>query len=162
MDALRAYLQAMPNLSTKLLEQLADLMSTGGGFDYNNAEEMRAAYAQAQQTAMAHLVEAQSPYYVITYPQISFKCPTCSTEVRGAYYEVSNPITTKRGMFRARSFHEFLEHGGTSYREPILNVSETLIGHDEHHLDVKKLATVLDGLPLPGSVLADLRSQPAA
>ncbi len=156
MESLRAYLQAMPQLSNRLLEQLAVAMDSEGGFDYNNAEEMRAAYADAQQLALNRIIEEKTPYYAVTYPQVFYKCQTCAAEVRGAYYEISNPITTKRGMFRVRSMHEFLAHGVTFYREPILNMSETLIGYDEHHLDVRKLTTVLAGLALPEAVREDL------
>ncbi|MDB5101702.1 MAG: hypothetical protein JWM80_6123 [Cyanobacteria bacterium RYN_339] len=158
MEALRKYLQEMPQLATKLLERLGEVMEEDKSFDYNNAEEMRLAYKEAQQVALERINEAKVPYYALTYPQTFFKCPTCALEIRGAYYEISNPITMNRGMFRVRSMHEFLDHGQPVYTEPIINMSDTLMGDDEHHLDVKKLAKILDGLPIPDDVMADLQA----
>jgi hypothetical protein len=157
-EALRKYLQEMPQLSTKLLERLGEVMEDDKDFDYNNAEEMRLAYKEAQQVALERIQDAKIPYYALTYPQVFFKCPTCALEIRGAYYEISNPITMSRGMFRVRLMHEFLDHGQTMYTEPIINMSDTLMGEDEHHLDVKKLAKILDGLPLPAEVEAELQA----
>lgn len=158
MEAIRKYLQEMPQLSTKLLERLGEVMADDPDFDYNNAEEMRLAYKEAQQVALERIGDAKIPYFAITYPQTFYKCPTCSLEVRGAYYEISNPITMVRGMFRVRTMHEFLDHGNTVYTEPIVNMSDTLMGDDEHHLDLKKLGKILNGLPLPDEVMAELQA----
>jgi hypothetical protein len=63
-----------------------------------------------------------------------------------------------RGMFRVRSMHEFLEHGQTVYTEPIINMSDTLMGEDEHRFNVKKLAKILEGLTPPTEVTAELQA----
>ena len=161
MEALRAYLKEMPNLTAQLLERLGEVMSEDL-FDYNNAEEMRLAYKEAQQVALERIQDRQVPYYVIAYPQVLAKCPHCKEELKGAYYEISNPITMVRGMFRVRLMHDLLEHGYAEYTEPIVNMSDTLIGEDEHHLDAKKMLRVLDGLPVPEAVRAELEAAASA
>ncbi|HEY9721012.1 MAG TPA: hypothetical protein V6D47_03310 [Oscillatoriaceae cyanobacterium] len=152
MEALREYLKGqMVQLSDELLVWLGELLERDE-FDRNNAEEMRVAYQMAHDKAMAELKEKQRPYYAVTFPQTNTKCPTCKEELRGAYWEISNPISCARGMFRVRLMHEFLEHGQPFYSEPIINMSETQLGVDEHHLDTKKLAKILAGLPVPQAV----------
>lgn len=153
MEALREYLKGqLVQLSDELLVWLGELLERDN-FDRNNSEEMRVAYQMAHDKAMAQLKEQQRPYYAVTYPQTTMRCPTCKEELRGAYWEISNPITCARGMFRARLMHELLEHGEAFYSEPIINMSETQLGIDEHHLDTKKLAKILNGLPLPQAAL---------
>lgn len=155
MEALRNYLKDMPNLTNALLERLGEVMEEGT-FDYNNAEEMRLAYKEAQQVALERIQDSKVPYYVVVYTQVLQKCPHCKEELKGAYYEISNPITMTRGMFRVRLMHDLLEHGFASYTEPIVNMSDTLMGEDDHHLDAKKMARILDGLPIPDEVKAEL------
>lgn len=158
MEALRKYLQGMPQLNQALLERLGEVMEEDKNFDYNNAEEMRLAYKEAQQVALERIVDRQIPYYALTYPQVFYKCPHCQQEIRGAYYEISNPVTMNRGMFRVRSMHEFLEHGHLVYTEPIINMSDTLMGEDEHKFNVQKLAKILEGLTPPPEVTAELQA----
>lgn len=155
MEALRNYLKEMPELSKVLLERLGEVMEEGT-FDYNNAEEMRLAYKEAQQVALERIQDRKVPYYVIAYNQVLQKCPHCKEELRGAYYEISNPVTMQRGMFRVRLMHDFLEHGFVEYTEPIVNMSDTLMGEDEHKLDAKKMMRILDGLPYPDEAKAEL------
>ena len=90
------------------------------------------------------------------------KCPHCKAELEGAYYEVSNPKTMVRGMFRVRLMHDFLEHGYAEYTEPIVNMSDTLMGEDEHKLDAKKMLRILEGLNYPAEVRAELEAAAAA
>lgn len=161
MEALRNYLKEMPQLSNVLLERLGEVMEDGL-FDYNNAEEMRLAYKEAQQVALERLGDREIPYYALVYPQVLWKCPQCQTETKGAYYEISNPKTMNRGMFRVRLMHDLLEHGASMYTEPIVNMSDTLIGEDEHHLDAAKLLRVLDGLPVPAEVRQELEAAASA
>ena len=162
MEALRRYLAEMPLFSTLLLEVLGEALE-GESFDHNNADEMRLAYKAAQDRSLAIVRERQVPYHVITYPQVYFKCERCREEIRGAYYEISNPLTNARGMFRVRLMHDLLVHGEAGYTEPILNMSETQLGIDDHQLDFKKLAKILDGLPLPADVQNELAAgMPAA
>lgn len=156
-EALREYLGQMPKLSDMLLERMGEALEEAT-FDHNNAEEMRLAYKEALQVALERILERKLPYFAITYPQSLWKCPTCQEETKGAYYEISNPITHARGMFRVRLMHELLAHGRMGYCEPIVNMSDTLMGEDDHNWDFKKLTKILDGLPVPEPVMAEIRS----
>lgn len=161
MEALRQYLKDMSYLPDVVLECLGGSMAKGL-FDHNNADELRLAYKEAQQMAMEKVESREKPYYVVIYPQVKFKCPTCSLELSGAYWEISNPKTNARGMLRTRMMHEFIEHGRPGYFEPIVNMSEVHITDDEHDLDVKKLNKLLTGLPLPPDVQAEIQTALAA
>lgn len=161
MNALREYLAEMPKLADMLLERMGEALEEAA-FDQNNAEEMRLGYKEALEIALERIRERQIPYYVLTYQQVLWKCPTCSEETKGAYYEISNPLTNARGMFRVRLLHDLLVHGQSGYTEPIVNMSETLIGLDEHVWDFKKLAKVLEGLPVPEAVNAEIQAGIAA
>jgi hypothetical protein len=157
LEALRQYLAEMPLLPDVLLECLGESMAKGL-FDHNNADELRLAYKEAQQLALERIGDREKPYYVVTFPQVAYKCQTCSEELRGAYYEISNPKTMSRGMFRVRLMHELIAHGRSGYYEPIVNMSDTLIGEDDHNFDVKKFLGIVQGLPVPPAVMADLQA----
>lgn len=157
MEAFRAYLGTWPRLATKLMERLAEALEEGT-FDHNNADELRLAYKEAQQVALERIEDGKTPYYGIVYPQVLWKCPNCQEETTGAYWEVSNPLTKERGMFRVRLVHELLAHGEAFYVEPIVNMSDTLMGQDEHHWDAKKMLKILDGLPVPPEALQELQA----
>lgn len=161
MEALRQYLQAMPKLADTMLEHLGEIVEKEK-VDYNKVDDMREACARALDAAVNELKSRQVPYYAVTYPQVYFKCEDCREEVKGAYYEISNPVTNARGVFRTRLMHALLAHGQTSYVEPILNQSETKLGEDHHPLDVKKLMGILKGLPLPDAVTQELQAGLAA
>ena len=161
MEALQNYMKELCYLPHMVLEALGRSMDLGL-FDHNNAEELRLAYKEAQHIAMEKVNDRERPYYVVTFPDVKWKCPTCGKEVVGAYWEISNPRTNARGMFRARMMHDFLEHGRPGYFEPIVNMSEVHITDDEHELDLKKLTKILTGLPLPPEVQADLQAGLAA
>lgn len=156
MDALRAYLSEMPALATRILENLGEAFEVDH-VDYNNSEAMRQAYLKAHAASLETLRAAGTPYYAVTYPQVRAKCPACQTEIEGAYWEISNPVTMARGIFRARLMHDLIAHGEASYAEPIVNMSEVQLGVDEHGLDKAKLAKILDGLPLPSGVAEALQ-----
>lgn len=155
MEALGKYMKEICYLPTMVLEALGRSMDLGL-FDHNNAEELRLAYKEAQQLAMEKVNDSERPYYVVTYPQVKYRCATCGFEVVGAYWEISNPKTHARGMFRARMMHELIEHSRPGYFEPIVNMSEVHITDDEHEMDLKKLKKILAGLPLPPDVAAEL------
>ena len=155
MEALRAYLSEMPALSTRILENLGEAFEVDH-VDHNNSDAMRQAYLAAHARALEGLKAAGTPYYAVTYPQLRAKCPACQAEIEGAYWEVSNPVTMARGIFRARLMHDLIAHGEARYSEPIVNMSEVQMGVDEHALDRAKLAKILDGLPLPAGVATDL------
>lgn len=157
MEALRNYLKEMPKLSDVLLEFLGELIEKEG-VDYNRVDDMREAIAKAHAQAMDELKQKKLPYYALTYPQTLYKCEDCRQEVRGAYYEISNPITAARGTFRVKLMHELLEHGKGHYVEPIINMSETKVGEEEHGIDCKKMLKILDGLAMPPDVAAELQS----
>lgn len=157
MEALREYLGQMPKLADALLERMGEALEEAT-FDHNNAEEMRLAYKEALEIALERIKDRKVPYFAITYPNALWKCPTCQEETKGAYYEISNPLTFQRGLFRVRLLHELLVHGRDSYQEPIVNMSDTLMGEDHHKWDFKKLAKVLDGLPVPDAVMAELHA----
>ena len=161
MEALRQYLKEMSYLPDVVLECLGASMAKGL-FDHNNADELRLAYKEAQQLALEKVEQRDKPYYVLIYPQVKWKCPTCNTECIGAYWEISNPKTNARGMLRTRMMHEFIEHDRPGYFEPIVNMSEVHITDDEHELDLKKLTKILTGLPLPPEVQADIQAGLAA
>lgn len=156
MEAFRAYLGTWPRLATKLMERLAEALEEGT-FDHNNADELRLAYKEAQQVALERIEAGKTPYYGIVYPQVLWKCPNCQEETTGAYWEISNPVTKERGMFRVRLVHELLVHGESYYVEPIVNMSDTLMGQDEHHWDAKKLLKIIDGMPVPPEALQELQ-----
>ena len=155
MDALRNYLKDMIYLPDLVLECLGKSMDQGL-FDHNNADELRLGYKEAQQIAFEKITDREVPYYIVTYPQVKFNCSTCGKEIRGAYYEITNPKNHQRGQFRVRMMHEFIEHGRPGYFEPIVNMSEVHITDDEHNLDLKKLGKLLNGLPMPEAVTAEL------
>lgn len=157
MEAFREYLSTVPRLADRLMERLADAL-TEGTFDHNNADELRLAYKEAQQVALEKLEDEKSAYYGIVYPQVLWKCPVCSTETSGAYWELSNPITKERGMFRVRLIHELLAHGSDDYSEPIVNLSDTQVGFDEHTWDAKKMLNILNGLPVPPAALQEMQA----
>lgn len=161
MEALRQYLKEMSYLPDVVLECLGGAMAKGL-FDHNNADELRLAYKEAQQIAMDKVKERQKPYYVVIYPQVKFKCPTCNDETVGAYWELSNPLTNARTMLRGRMMHEFIAHDRPGYFEPIVNMSEVHITDDEHDLDVKRIHKLFAGLPVPSAVQAELEAAVAA
>lgn len=157
MEALANYMKEMAYLPNEVLIALGRSMDLGL-FDHNNAEELRLAYKEAQQIAMEKVNDRECPYYVITYPDVKYRCATCGKEVVGGYYEISNPKTHQRGMFRVRLMHELIEHGRSGYFEPIVNMSEVHITDDEHNLDFQKLKKILAGLPLPPAAQAELEA----
>lgn len=161
MEALRNYLKDMTKLESVMLVRLGEICDKEN-IDFNKTDEMREAVARAQAAAVQDLKERQAPYYAVTYPQLLYKCPSCREELKGAYWEISNPVTNARGVFRVRLMHEFLAHGESHYIEPIINMSDTKLGDDDHKLDAKKLAKILQGLALPPEAAAELESAAAA
>lgn len=161
MEALRNYLKEMTKLESVMLVRLGEICDKEN-IDFNKTDEMREAVARAQKAAVEELKQRQAPYYAVTYPQLQYRCPECREEVRGAYWEISNPVSNARGVFRVKLMHEFLAHGHTHYLEPIINMSDTKLGDDDHHLNAKKLAGILKGLPLPPEVTSELESAAAA
>ena len=157
MEAFREYLRTIPRLADRLMTRLADALEEGT-FDHNNADELRLAYKEAQQVALEKIEEEKTPYYGIVYAQVLWKCPACGEETQGAYWEISNPLTKERGMFRVRLIHELLVHGNDDYSEPIVNLSEVQMGFDEHTWDAKKMLKVLDGLPVPPAAIQELQA----
>lgn len=157
MEAFQAYLGTWPRLATKLMERLSEALEEDA-FDHNNSDELRLAYQEAAQVALERIQDSKLPYYGIVYPQVLWKCPNCAEETKGAYWEVSNPHSKERGMFRVRLVHELLVHGQDFYVEPIVNMSDTLMGEDNHTWDAKKLLKILDGLPVPPEALAELKA----
>ncbi len=160
MEAFREFLSTLPRLADRLMERLADALDEGT-FDHNNADELRLAYKEAQQIALEKIEDEKLPYYGIVYGQVLWKCPQCGEETKGAYWEISNPITKERGMFRVRLIHELLAHGADDYSEPIVNLSEVQMGFDEHTWDAKKMLKVLDGLPVPPAAIQELQDMAA-
>lgn len=157
MEAFREYLRTIPRLADRLMERLADAL-TEGTFDHNNADELRLAYKEAQQVALEKIEDEKVAYYGIVYPQVLWKCPSCGEETKGAYWEISNPVTKERGMFRVRLIHELLVHGNDGYSEPIVNQSDTQMGIDEHTWDAKKILNILNGLPVPPAAIQELQA----
>lgn len=153
--ALGAFLDRVPCLADELMNKLADALDQGL-FDHNNAEEMRLAFKEAQQLALEKIKDAGLPYYSVVYPQVQFKCPRSGKELKGAYWEISNPITHQRGMFRVRVVHSAREFQEDRYTEPIINMSDTVMGEDEHVFDRPKLARILQGLQVPPELAAEL------
>jgi hypothetical protein len=162
LEALRQYLKAMPAFADLLLVALGGVISNEE-VDHNKMEDMREAFRRAQADAFASVTERKVPYFIVTFPQVVYKCPACNNdEIKGGYYEISNPLTNARAQFRVRMMHDFLVHGETGYKEPIINMSDTVLGEDDHVLDVPKMAKVLAGLPLPPDVEQELRTPVAA
>lgn len=157
MEAFRQYLSTVPRLADRLMERLADALEEGT-FDHNNADELRLAYKEAQQVALEKIEDEKLPYYGIVYPQVLWKCPQCGEETKGAYWEISNPLTKERGMFRVRLVHELLVHGQDEYSEPIVNQSDVQMGFDEHTWDAKKMLGILEGLPVPPEAIQELQA----
>lgn len=153
--ALSAYLNGIPCLADALMEQLANALDQEL-FDHNNAEEMRLAFKEAQQLALEKIKDAGLAYYSVVYPQVLYKCPRSGKELKGAYWEISNPITNQRGMFRLRVVHSVREFQEDRYTEPIINMSDTVMGEDEHVFDRPKLAKILQGLNVPPALQAEL------
>lgn len=157
MEAFRQYLSTVPRLADRLMERLADALNEGT-FDHNNADELRLAYKEAQQVAVEKIEDEKIAYYGIVYPQVLWKCPECQEETTGAYWEISNPVSKERGMFRVRLVHELLVHGRDEYSEPIVNLSDTQMGFDEHTWDAKKMLRILEGLPVPPAAIQEMQA----
>lgn len=153
--ALSAYLNGLPCLADELMEKLADALEQEL-FDHNNSEEMRLAFKEAQQLALEKITDAGLAYYSVVYPQVLYKCPRSGKEIKGAYWEISNPKTFQRGMFRMRVVHSVREFQEDRYTEPIINMSDTVMGDDEHVFDRPKLAKILAGLNIPPALAAEL------
>ncbi|HEY9854504.1 MAG TPA: hypothetical protein V6D05_02115 [Stenomitos sp.] len=149
-EATRRFLASVPVLST-LIEAAFKLSPVAG----NNPEELRDHLSDIQKQVVGALKEAKNLYRVENLPNESFTCPACTFEARGAYWELSNPTTGRRGIFHSGLLHGFIQHGTVSLDEPIVNLSDIYVGDREIHLDLSALMRVLAGADLPADVIAE-------
>lgn len=149
-EATRRFLGSVPVLAS--LSEAAFKLNPLGG---NNPEELRDHLTEISKQVVAALKEARNLYRVENLPHETFTCPHCSYEAKGAYWEVSNPATGRRGVFHSGLLHAFIEHGTVSLDEPIVNLSDIYVGDREITLDLGALMRVLAGADLPADVVAE-------
>jgi pilus retraction protein PilT len=158
LEAFRIFLSAIPCLADRVLERVASTLAEGG----EEREEMQAgshAHQAAAATALARLREGRLIYRNVLYPHLSHTCQDCGEPVVGAYWELVNPVTHVRGVFRTRLVHELLSHRRSSYQEPIVNLSGAIIAMEEHTWDFEALLRILDGLSIPTAVFTELHTR---
>ncbi len=149
-EATRRFLGSVPILSA--LSEAAFKMNPLGG---NNPEELRDHLTEINKQVVGALKEAKGLYRVENLPSETFTCPQCAFEARGAYWELSNPATGRRGIFHSGLLHAFIDHATSSLDEPIVNLSDIYVGDREIHLDLPALLRVLAGADLPADVVAE-------
>lgn len=149
-QATRTYLGSVPVLST-LIEAAFQMSPVPA----SNPEELRETLSELQKQVVGALREAKALYRVENLPNESFTCPNCGHETKGAYAELSNPASGRRGIFPSGLIHGFVQHGTTSLDEPIVNLSGIYVGDRELHLDLAALMRVLALADLPGEVVSE-------
>lgn len=144
LDVTRRFLAEVPLLADMLEEALKENPVPG-----NNPEELREHLVQHQKRIVASFKEEKRLYRIQNLPAEVFPCPDCAAEVKGAYWELSNPATGRRALFPSLLLHGFIEHGATVLVEPIINLSNILMGEREVKFDLRALVQVLAGAELP-------------
>ncbi|MEB3197477.1 MAG: hypothetical protein VKP62_09770 [Candidatus Sericytochromatia bacterium] len=157
MEAFRIYLTAIPNLAERVVEILASTLEEGG-LDVNDAESLRQAHRHALNAAFTRLRDSRTAYVNVLYPHLRQLCGDCGQEFCGAYWEVANPMTSERSVFRTRLIHELIVHRRTAYEEPLYNLSGTAIAIERHSWNLDALLRVLQGLTVPPAVVSELRA----
>lgn len=157
MEAFRIYFSAIPCLAERVVERLASALEEGV-VDPNDSHAVRRAHQLAAASALTRLREARLVYRNLLYPHLTHTCQDCGESIVGAYWELVNPLTHDRGVFRTRLVHELVSHRRISYQEPVLNLSGTVIALEDHTWDFEALLRILDGLSIPPAVLTELHT----
>lgn len=149
-ENLRPFLLEIPILAEAIESELAASPPAS-----HNSDDVRQAFEAARQRTMDFLRAERLPYAVIMYPSVVSSCPECGTEVKGAYMELNHP-EGRGASLPHLGVHLFIEHERQSYQEPITNLAGNVLGQHTLQFDLRALAKILDGLPLPPEVQADL------
>ncbi|MEB3283700.1 MAG: hypothetical protein VKN33_00220 [Candidatus Sericytochromatia bacterium] len=157
LEAFRIYFSAIPCLADRVVERLASAVEEGV-VEQGDAQAVRRAHQVAAGSALARLREGRLVYRNLLFPHLSYRCQDCGEEVQGAYWELVNPITNDRGVFRTRLVHELITHRRMSYQESVLNFSGTVVALEDHTWDFQALLRILDGLSTPPAVLAEIQT----
>lgn len=150
-EATRRYLAEIP-----VLAALVDAAYAMNPVTSSNPDELRTHLITIQKQVVQALNQVKSLYRVELYPNESFTCPACGWEAKGAYWELSNPTTSKRELFPSSLLHGFIDHGTMSLDEPVVNLSNIYTGDRELKLSLEALMRVFTGLDLPEPVVAEL------
>ncbi|HEY9898455.1 MAG TPA: hypothetical protein V6D00_04670 [Pantanalinema sp.] len=149
-EHLRAFLPEIP-----LLTQVIELELAASPHVGQNSDEIRKAHDEASRRAFGFLKAERLPYAVVSHPETTGTCPDCGAGVKGAYWELNHP-DGKGASIPAVALHLFVAHGKTECREPLTNLSGSVIGVDTLRLDLSALKEVLSGIALPPEVQAEL------
>lgn len=149
-ENLRPFLLEIPILAEAIESELAASPPVS-----HNSDDVRLAFEAARQRTMAFLRAEKLPYAIVSFPDVVSSCQECDAELKGAYWELNHPEDS--GMsFPRLGMHLFVEHGCLRYQEPITNLAGNVLGQHALEFDCRALAKILDGLPLPPEVQADV------
>lgn len=154
-EAFRIYISAIPCLAERITERLAEALEEGV-IDTSDPNAVRDAHEAAREAALARLKQARSAYYVIWHPKLRASCPQCDAELRGAYWELANPISARRVLVPVRLVHELVAHRRTGYDETLQNLNATAAVIESRDWDVPAVLKVLEGLAVPPAVATEL------
>lgn len=149
-ENLRPFLLEIPILAEAIESELAASPSAS-----HNSDDVRLAFEAARQRTMAFLRAEKLPYAIVAFPDVVGFCPECDAELKGAYWELNHPEGAGTS-FPHLGMHLFVEHGCLRYEEPITNLAGNVLGQHTIAFDTRALAKILDGLPLPPEVQADV------
>lgn len=157
MEAFRIFLSAIPCLSDRIVERLAESLEEGV-VDTSNPDAVRDAHEAAQEAALARLKQARSPYHVIWHPKLRGTCPQCEAELVGAFWELCNPLSGRRALLPVRLVHELVAHRRTGFDETLQNLNATAAVIEPRDWDVPAILHALEGLAVPPAVATELRA----
>lgn len=149
-ENLRQFLMEVPLLTHAIEAELANEPPAT-----MNSDEIKDAHQQASKRAVEFLREENLPYAVVLYPEDLSSCAECGAEIPGVYWELNNPAG--KGMtIPMKLLHAFTEHGHTSCEEGITNLAGNDLGRYSLHIDLVGIRSVLQGIPVPDEVGAEL------
>lgn len=152
-DALRAHLGQLPILA-ELLEGAAIATPNHA----TNTEEQRFHLEQLHADLMARLRAEQQPYVVVYFPDQEEVDPIDQVLLKGAYWELNNPVTNQAICVPRKLIHGFVAHGQSHRVEAMRNVTGIRVGEMRSVLDLKAIARVLSGANVPPEVLAEAQA----
>jgi hypothetical protein len=156
-EAFRIYLSAIPRLTDRIVERLAETLEEGV-VDPNQPEALQQAHEVAREAALQRLRQTRSPYHHVWHPRLQEPCPTCQQPLVGAYWELCNPQSGARALVATRLVHELVAHRRTGFEQEVQNLTGTGSALGVVEWPVEAVLRVLDGLSVPPAALTELRA----
>ncbi|MEB3329926.1 MAG: hypothetical protein VKQ33_11900 [Candidatus Sericytochromatia bacterium] len=157
MEAFRIYLSAIPRLTDRIIERLAETLEEGL-VDPNQPDALQQAHEGAREAALQRLRQTRTAYHHVWHPRVQEPCPTCQQLLTGAYWELCNPQSGARALVPTRLVHELVAHRRTAFEQQVLSLTGTTSAASVAEWPVEAVLRVLEGLSVPPAALTELRA----